>query len=423
MDILSFVLGYNKGKAQGGSADAVLDEVDAYLDAINGETDVSVSGGTSNDDRVKYVTFMHGETELIKYPVIIGDTVKDVVRQKIIDEPTKEPTETIEYSYGGWSLTDGGEADSNALKNVVEDRTVYYVFKESARKYTVKFYDGETLLKTEQVVYGGEVTYEATKDGYFLGGWSLTNGGEVDTNALTNVTEDRTVYAVWVESIAFADATWAEIDMVSKKGNASKMWSVGDKKKITIGGLTREIVIIGFDMDKDSDGNTVGVTMTIADEPYPETTFEVPEFSSKAWADWGIQAAVDGIFADLPEDMQAVIKPVLKTYNGFRWTYNENDVALEASKYLWMFDSQELGDTKHSSCPYTLPAYPYFNSNTARKFGSYSDTTTGSYDYYTRTIFLLSSLSNRTVKYVNNNGYFNSNNGYNEYSIRFGFCV
>ena len=55
-----------------------------------GSTGTSGSGdGTSTDERVKYVTFMYGATELIKYPVISGDTVHDPVAKGLIDAPTK----------------------------------------------------------------------------------------------------------------------------------------------------------------------------------------------------------------------------------------------------------------------------------------------------------------------------------------------
>lgn len=79
---------------------------------------------------IKYVTFMHGETELIKYPVIAGDTVKDPANAGLIEVPTKEPTNTMRYFFDGWSLADDNTTDADALANVTEDRTVYVTFRE-----------------------------------------------------------------------------------------------------------------------------------------------------------------------------------------------------------------------------------------------------------------------------------------------------
>lgn len=149
-----------------------------------------VSGGASTDNRVKYVTFIYGDAEHIRYPVIVGDTVKDPVALGLMEAPTKEPTESTVYTFG-WSLTDDGTADINALKNVTEDRTVYGAFSESARKYNVNFYDGETLVRTEKVAYGRSSTYTYSKQDYIFMGWSPEP---------TNITGDLDCYAQLVKS-------------------------------------------------------------------------------------------------------------------------------------------------------------------------------------------------------------------------------
>lgn len=146
------------------------------------------SGG-AGDERVKYVTFMYGATELLKYPVIVGDTVKEPVSADLISTPTKEQTESTVYTFGGWSLADDGTVDGDALTNVTEDRTVYAAFTESARPYTVNFYDGETLMMTKQVGYGLKATPPDTfKDGYEFVGWTPSD---------LTVTGDTDFYGTW----------------------------------------------------------------------------------------------------------------------------------------------------------------------------------------------------------------------------------
>ena len=119
-------------------------------------------GGSSTDVRVKYVTFMNGATELIKYPVIVGDTCHDPVTNNSIPAPTKESTAQYTYEHNGWSLTDGGDASVSALTNVTEDRTVYAAFKATVREYTITYLDsdGVTVLKTEQLPYGTVPSYD-----------------------------------------------------------------------------------------------------------------------------------------------------------------------------------------------------------------------------------------------------------------------
>ena len=74
--------------------------------------------------------------------------------------PTKASTAQYSYSFSGWSLTAGGAANANALKAVVSDRNVYAAFTSTVRKYTVRFYNGTTLVQTvSEVPYGSNASY------------------------------------------------------------------------------------------------------------------------------------------------------------------------------------------------------------------------------------------------------------------------
>ncbi len=68
--------------------------------------------------------------------------------------PAKESTAQYNYTFAGWSKTVGGSVDEDALLNVTFDRSVYAVFTATIRTYTVRFYNGSTLLQTSNVAYG-----------------------------------------------------------------------------------------------------------------------------------------------------------------------------------------------------------------------------------------------------------------------------
>ena len=154
------------------------------------------AGGSVDSNLVKYVTFMSedGTSELFEMPVLNGDDCKDPVTHGDIDKPTKESTNTTNYTHNGWSLVSGGGADKNALKTVVEDRSVYSAFAESVRYYTVNFYDedGVTLLYTMEVTYRSDVSdyVPNKKDGYVFAGWTVD---------VTNITSDVDTVAIWEE--------------------------------------------------------------------------------------------------------------------------------------------------------------------------------------------------------------------------------
>lgn len=81
--------------------------------------------------------------------------------------PSKASTAQYTYSFTGWSLTPGGNADANALKAVTADRNLYAAYSSTLRYYTVYFYNGSTLLQTvSNVPYGGSATYSGSTPTY-----------------------------------------------------------------------------------------------------------------------------------------------------------------------------------------------------------------------------------------------------------------
>lgn len=124
------------------------------------------------------ITFMSedGSAVLGTKPVMNGDTCGDPIALGLFPTPTKESDTGYDYTFYGWALTANGAADSNALVNITEDRTVYVNFAKTVKYYTVNFYDGETLLKTEQVAYNQKATPPNTdKDGFIFVEWTPNN--------------------------------------------------------------------------------------------------------------------------------------------------------------------------------------------------------------------------------------------------------
>ena len=181
----------NAIRSKTGSTDTL--KPNEFPAAIEGIT--TGGGGSSGDNRVKYVTFMYGETELIKYPVISGDTCRDPVANGYISAPTKESTAQYDYTFYGWGASDGGAADANILKNITEDKTVYAIFTATARLYTITWLDedGTELPGQKQWAYGTVPSYTPTKDGYAFDKWTPTP---------VAVTGDASYVASWSSVVA-----------------------------------------------------------------------------------------------------------------------------------------------------------------------------------------------------------------------------
>lgn len=109
--------------------------------------------------------------------------------------PTKASTEQYNYAFMGWNTTKGSTtAETGVLNDITADKSLYAVFSQSLRTFTVYFYNDSTLLQTaENVQYGGTATYTGeapTKDGFTFSGWQPSN---------VNITADTSCYAQFVE--------------------------------------------------------------------------------------------------------------------------------------------------------------------------------------------------------------------------------
>ena len=123
----------------------------------------TLSGGANPDanDPVYYVTFMNGDQVLYVRPVVRGEDCTDVVNSKIISTPTKDSDVQYNYTFYGWGASDGGGSDSNILKNITEDKTVYAIYTKTLQKYTITYLDddGTTVLYSKDYTYGSDPSY------------------------------------------------------------------------------------------------------------------------------------------------------------------------------------------------------------------------------------------------------------------------
>lgn len=118
--------------------------------------DVEVAGivGTheSGSDDLCYVTFMNddGTVEYGKKAVAVGDDCADPIARGIFGTPTKENTEQYAYTFSdSWATTPNGSSDSDSLRAVTENRTVYAVFHKQIILGSGNCGDNLTWMVTE----------------------------------------------------------------------------------------------------------------------------------------------------------------------------------------------------------------------------------------------------------------------------------
>lgn len=266
-----------------GDADTLM-EIIALLDTMRGldeagnNTDMAQVSGSISVDTVtgaqlaeitsKYpdikVAYQHVTSNLYFYNED-GSTL--LYTQAIVDggngtysgsTPTKTSTAQYTYSFAGWAKKPGGAADSTALQAVTADRSVYAAFTATIRRYTVKFYNGSTLLQTvSNVAYGGSATYtgdtpvssEGSAEDYPFEGWVPTG---------KNITGDTSCYAQFGSPLEVKEITdsWETIIANIDNGTYQSKYKIGNYKPLDLGseGIIN-MQIVAFDKDDLADGS------------------------------------------------------------------------------------------------------------------------------------------------------------------------
>jgi hypothetical protein len=163
--------------------------------------DVNIAGvigtheGGGSAEGTATVTFCdYDGTKLYSRLVFIGDDCPEPVAQNKMDKPIRGSDVQYNYKFSGWSATQGGTASETVLKNITADKTVYAAYTASLVEYTVRFYDGDTLMQESKVAYGETATAPSTtKSGYVFISWAIDG---VQTTDLT-ITENTDIYGVW----------------------------------------------------------------------------------------------------------------------------------------------------------------------------------------------------------------------------------
>ena len=141
--------------------------------------------------------------------------------------PIKETDYVYNYTFSGWSRVKGSEVvDENAFNNITADTKIYAVYSKIA-VFKVEFFNGTTLLDTQYIEEGHNVTYHGTTPSkptdvyyaYTFSGWTTEEGGEiVEINALRNVTAARKIYAVYTKTDVLYTVRFVNGDTVLQAG-------------------------------------------------------------------------------------------------------------------------------------------------------------------------------------------------------------
>lgn len=252
-------------------------------------------------------------------------------------------------------------------------------------------------------------------------GWGASDGGAADDTILQNITEDKTVYAIftatarlytitwldsdgvtvlktekvaygtvpsytpskdgvsfsgweptpvavtgdasytakWDEKVVFATGSWADIIRIAESGEAAQHFAVGDTRDIQIGDYTIPFMIAGFNHDDLSDGSGKAGISIVAKELYP-VAYEEPRWAyvyPSGETDW--HREMNNLLSSVVDlTLRSAIKSVVKQAET---SSSGNASVVQCDCHIWKPSMIELGPTSnvYSSTKYNILGATY----------------------------------------------------------------
>lgn len=249
-----------------------------------------------------------------------------------------------------------------------------------------------------------------------LGEWSITfiYDGVQKVKAFTlEVIGIVTVYPFVVGS-SLEDTSWSDLSIMSKFGVCDQYFNIGDKKTITVNGVSYPVQIIGFNHDTLTAGGTAGVTFQLVNCLATTYPMEASNTNANGWEGCVMRKTTlnSTILGQLNSDLKTVIKPVNKVSS-----VGNNGSGLETtSDSLFLLSEIEVFGATTYSFAGEGSQYEYYKAG-----NSTIKTVNGSAnDWWER-----SPRSGNTTRFCSVGSAGTANNGAasDSYGVSFGFCV
>lgn len=312
--------------------------------------DLAVTYGTMVESyTVKFVDY--DSTVLNTQTVRQFGAATNPVSAGYINTPTRESTVDTVYTFIGWDL---------AFNYILADTTVTAVYSETARTYTVRWWNGTTLLQTNTVEAYGSCAFEGgdleSSAGAIWMGWDkLANSVEsdLDINAVfVSPTLPDTVATGY--DYLYSDNpddnsgySLSEFYGIIASGQAKNYFAVGDRIKIvpvtTVFADTEIILeVYGFNHYKlaDDSGEFASTVFGMVGVMNASRGVNSSNSNAGGWAQCTTRTYLnESVFNALPQQWKAMIKTVevLSTIGGTSAT-----VATSEDK-LFLFSHAEVG--------------------------------------------------------------------------------
>ena len=319
------------------------------------------------------------------------------------------------------------DTTKSALELSGSDPTVndaLYALSQKGSPAEVRVY-GDTGTTVTMTRGGKSLTGTVASIGYAtlypteLGDWTvvLTYNGFQKTIVYTLEVIGIVYVYPFVVGATLEDTSWDNIAAVSKFGQAPNYWKVGDKKNITVNGVTYATQIIGFDHDTlttaDGSRTKAGITFQLVDCLNTTYSMNGSNINANGWRGSTMRTST---MATLLNQLSSDLKSVLKFVNKVSSVGNGSSDLETTSDKLFLLSEIEIFSSHRYSYDGEGEQYEYYaaGNSTIKKVN-------GSADYW----WERSPRSGNTGNFcrVSHGGTAGNDYASTSFGVSFGFCV
>lgn len=252
-----------------------------------------------------------------------------------------------------------------------------------------------------------------------LGDWTIvfTYNGSQKTKVYTLEVIGIVYVYPFVVGATLEATSWDNIAAVSKFGQAPNYWEVGDKKNITVNGVTYAAQIIGFDHDTlttaDGSRTKAGITFQLVD--CLKTTYSMNSSNTNVNG-WRGSTMRTSTMATLLNQLSSDLKSVLKFVNKVTSKGNNQSGLETTSDKLFLLSEIEVFGATQYSYAGEGKQYEYYTAgnNTIKKVNGSANSwwERSPYSGNTADFCRVASRGTATYDYASGSG-----------GVSFGFCV
>ena len=207
--------------------------------------------------------------------------------------------------------------------------------------------------------------------------------------------------------------SWDDISSISESGIAATLWSIGDKKTVTIGGVNYEVQIIGFNHDTKTTGGTAGITFQTVDCMNDTAMMNAGSSNNGGWTGCAMRTStIASLLTKLPSELKNVIKAVNKLTSAGRASSNINTT----SDKLFLLSEVEIFGSATYSFAGEGSQYAYYKAGNSRAKKVKGST----YGWWERSPY---KNSNVNFCFVDSTGGRSNTAAVESFGVSFAFCV